>query len=203
MELIVRIAAELQETLEAAELPFCFIGGVAVQRWGRTRVTRDVDGVIFTGLGNEQPVFDLLLNRYQPRREDIRQWAIDTRVLLLERDPPGVGVDISLGSLDFEHRAVARSTYEPYTNETQLRVCSASDLVVYKAFAGRPQDWEDIKGILARSPEHLDFTLIESELEIIADLAEDDTPLRELAEVRNHIDRHRPPPTSRGNEDRG
>jgi hypothetical protein len=184
MQQLIRIAAELQATLEEAELPFCFIGGLAVQRWGRTRITRDVDGVIFTGLGNEQPVFDLLLSRYTARRDNAAQFAIDTRILLLKRDPPGVGVDLSLGTFAFEHHAIERSSLETYADDTQLRVCSASDLVIYKAFAGRPQDWEDIKGILARSHEHLDFALIYAELRVITELAEDDTPLRQLAALR-------------------
>ena len=31
----------------------CFIGGIAVQRWGEPRVTRDVDLTLLTGLGGE------------------------------------------------------------------------------------------------------------------------------------------------------
>ena len=32
---------------------FCFIGGVAVQRWGEPRLTQDVDLTVLTGVGNE------------------------------------------------------------------------------------------------------------------------------------------------------
>ncbi|MEM1446341.1 MAG: hypothetical protein AAGF84_09815 [Planctomycetota bacterium] len=182
---VLRVAAAIQRGCEERGLPFCLIGGVAIQRWGRPRVTNDADGVIFTGLGNEKSALDWLLDNYQPRRPDARQWAIDTRVLLLQDSDTGVGIDLSMGSLDFEYRTVERSTLENYPDNTQLRVCSASDLVVYKAFAGRPLDWEDVKGILARSPEYIDFELIEHELGILADLAEDDTPLRQLAEIRS------------------
>lgn len=35
-------AAEIQQLCVQAEWPFCFIGGIAVLRWGEPRVTRDV-----------------------------------------------------------------------------------------------------------------------------------------------------------------
>ena len=37
---------------------FCFIGGLAVQKWSEPRVTDDVDLTLFTGLGTEAPFID-------------------------------------------------------------------------------------------------------------------------------------------------
>lgn len=42
-------AAELvQDLCEREGWEFCFIGGLAVQRWGEPRVTRDVDLTLLT-----------------------------------------------------------------------------------------------------------------------------------------------------------
>ena len=49
-------------------------------------------------------------------------------------------------------------------------MCSAEDLVVFKAFAGRERDWLDIEGIVLRQVEALDADTIWREL----------TPLLEL-----------------------
>jgi hypothetical protein len=40
---------------------FCFIGGIAVQRWGEPRVTRAIDLSLLTGFGAEERYIDILL----------------------------------------------------------------------------------------------------------------------------------------------
>ena len=43
MNPIFAAALEMQEFCAARRFEFCFIGGVAVQRWGEPRLTVDVD----------------------------------------------------------------------------------------------------------------------------------------------------------------
>lgn len=43
MNEVFQAAAELQSICEAHGWRFCFIGGVALQRWGEPRETADVD----------------------------------------------------------------------------------------------------------------------------------------------------------------
>jgi len=43
MNALLEAAAEIQHFLLNAGEKFCFIGGVALQRWGEPRFTRDVD----------------------------------------------------------------------------------------------------------------------------------------------------------------
>jgi hypothetical protein len=42
------------------------IGGLAVQRWGDPRQTRDVDLTLLTGLGGEEAFVDPILEHYPP-----------------------------------------------------------------------------------------------------------------------------------------
>lgn len=72
------------------------IGGLAVQRWGEPRQSRDVDVALLTGFGGEARFIDGLLESFSPRRPDARQFALERRVLLLQH-PNGTPIDVSLG----------------------------------------------------------------------------------------------------------
>jgi hypothetical protein len=166
---VIRAAAELQAVCEAEQWRFCIIGGLALQRWGEPRETVDVDLTVLAGFGGEQPIVDGLLNRFPPRIEDARQFALTNRVLLLRADS-GVGLDIALGALPFEESAVERSSLFSYPGGALLRTCSAEDLVVMKAFADRAKDWLDIEGIIVRQTGRLDWSYIQSQLRPLAEL---------------------------------
>ncbi|MGH3544555.1 MAG: hypothetical protein ACRDPW_01265, partial [Mycobacteriales bacterium] len=94
-------AEELQEICIVEGWQFCFIGGLAVLRWGEPRLTRDVDVTILTGYGTEEPVVDTLLSRFSSRTEDAREFALRHRVLLLQASNQ-IPIDIALGALPFE-----------------------------------------------------------------------------------------------------
>lgn len=46
MKPLLAAAAEVQHFLRGAGEQFCFIGGIALQRWGEPRFTRDVPGLL-------------------------------------------------------------------------------------------------------------------------------------------------------------
>ena len=48
-----QVANRMQEFMRGREWKFCYIGGLALQRWGEPRVTQDIDLTLFTGFGNE------------------------------------------------------------------------------------------------------------------------------------------------------
>jgi len=156
-------ALEVQEFCLARQWGFCFIGGIAVQRWGEPRLTLDVDLALLTGFGKEPRYVDALLERFPGRIPEARDFALRNRVLLLFAGN-GVPLDISLGAMPFEERTIERSSEFSIGNGSSLRICSAEDLVVHKAFAGRDKDWADIAGIVARSAGRLDLALIDEEL---------------------------------------
>ncbi len=162
-------ALELQESCRHRGWRFCFIGAVAVQRWGEPRLTEDADLTLLTGFGGEAPFVDALLGAFRGRRPDAREFALRYRVLLLEARN-GVPLDVSLGAMPFEERAVARATPWAVGQEQALVTCSAEDLVVLKAFAGRDKDWLDIDGIALRRGGELDEGLIWRELEPLLEL---------------------------------
>ena len=100
-------AVEIEAFCRVREWRCCVIGGLATQRWGEPRQTRDVDLTILTGLGGEERFVDPILAHYEARIPDARQFALHRRVLLV-RQPTSVPLDIALGGLPYRrarHRA--------------------------------------------------------------------------------------------------
>ena len=176
-------AAQLQTFCDRRGWRSCFIGGIAVQRWGEPRVTRDIDLTLLTGFGGEEPYIDGLLSAYSGRIEGPGEFALRHRTLLL-RTPGGVGVDISLGALPFEESVVGRATVFSFGPGLDIRTCSAEDLIVLKLFASRPLDIRDAEGVVLRHKERLDWNYIETQLRPLAEVKDEPDILETLARLR-------------------
>lgn len=188
MNEVIRAAADLQAVCVAERWRYCFIGGLAVQRWGEPRETVDVDLTLLTGFGGETPFVTSLLDRFDARVPDAAAFARDTRVLLL-RAASGVGLDVALGGLPFEAEAVARSTMFTFPPDVPLRTCSAEDLLVFKAFADRPKDWLDVDGIIIRQGSAIDWDYVLRQLTPLVELKEEPRILARLSQRRAELDR--------------
>lgn len=171
-------AREVQEFLLQSGSEFCFIGGIALQRWGEPRYTRDVDLTLLCPLGSEGPVIEDVLGRFAGRILDARAFALRNRVILA-RNAAGVPIDVALGTLPFERHCVDRASKFNFGPGLDLLTCSAEDLVVLKAFAGRGQDWVDLENVLVRQRRSLDWALVVGELR----------PLLELRETPENLDK--------------
>jgi predicted nucleotidyltransferase len=167
-------AAEIQHFCRAHGWKFCVIGGLAVQRWGDPRFTRDVDFTVLTGFGQESAYVDILLAQFTGRVANAREFALINRVLLITTGS-GVPVDVSLGALPFEERLIQRASPFSLGQGESVRTCSAEDLIVLKAFAGRDRDWADIEGILMRQTGQLDQRLVFEELTPLLELKDETT----------------------------
>jgi hypothetical protein len=62
---VLAAAGEVQSFCKSQGWRFCFIGGVALQRWGEPRLTQDVDLTLLTGFGNEEKFVDALLKEFR------------------------------------------------------------------------------------------------------------------------------------------
>ena len=187
MNPLLAAALEVQAFCRAQSWRFCFIGGLAVQRWGEPRLTQDADLTVITGFGSEASFVDTLLAGFEGRLPDAREFALRNRVILL-RSSGGVPLDVALGAMPFEEHAVARASDFTIAPSAVILTCGAEDLMVFKAFAGRPQDWLDIEGIAVRQAGRLDERLIWTELIPLLELKE--TP-EDAERLRAILDRAR------------
>lgn len=174
-----QVAATVQGFCEQEGFSFCFIGGLALQRHGEPRVTRDVDLAVLAGFGGEKRVAQAFLREFAGRVGDALEFALVNRVLLLGVTAPSglgtdasVGVDVSLAALPFEEEMIGRATPFEFVQGQPLRTCSAEDLIILKAFAARPQDWVDVENVIGRQ-RRLDWDYIVPRITELADLKEE------------------------------
>lgn len=180
--LLLDAAVEIQEFCAKRRWPFCFIGGLAVQHWGEQRFIRDADPSLYTGIGDEASFVDLLLAAFAPRRVDAREFALKSRVLLLYARN-GMPIDISFGALPFEHKAAVEAKVVELAPGFRLRLCSPGVLVVFKVFAGRPLDWVDVEGVIAKSGQRIDWSEVRSEIKDLLWLKGDSAALAQLEKL--------------------
>ena len=183
-------ALELQSFFETRRWRFCFIGGLAVQRWGEPRLTLDVDCTLLTGFGQEAPYVDELLATFTGRVDAAREFALANRVLLLY-SASRMPLDIALGAMPFEERCIDRASAFDIGQGHSLLTCSADDLVVFKAFAGRDRDWLDIDTIIARHGHALDIDTIWRELTPLLELKDDTGTAPRLQQMLANASRRR------------
>ena len=188
MNAVFSAAVEVEEFCRSQGWRFCFIGGVALQRWGEPRQTVDVDLTLLTGFGGEESFADALLSRFKPRRPDAREFALSRRVLLVENEQ-GVGIDIAFGALPFERGTVERASPFQIGPGRSILTCSAEDLVIHKCFASRPQDWVDVENILVKRSPHLNLGRIFTELTPLAQLKEEPGIVDQLRRLIDKVNR--------------
>jgi hypothetical protein len=75
-----------------------------------------------------------------------------------------VPLDIALGAMPFEEHCIQRAPAFDVGDRQSLTMCSAEDLIVYNAFAGRERDWLDVEGIVVRQGAALNADTIWREL---------------------------------------
>jgi hypothetical protein len=145
--------ADVMKWLDASHIPSMVIGGVASSMLGRPRLTQDVDALVLLPEGEWAKALSSANNHgIVPRIEDPLGFARRSRMLLLTHTSSNIDIDIALGGLSFEIEALDRSqTHE--MNGFSLRLPTVEDLLIMKAFAHRPKDMEDIKGLLDANPD--------------------------------------------------
>lgn len=165
-------AWQLHSFLSPRRIPYAIIGGIAVQRWGQPRLTRDVDLTVLLPRGSEEATLRELVAAFPARIEDAVAFALEHRVLPVNVQG-GSEADISLGLPGYEEHVIARAVPYDLGNGREVRLCSAEDLIIHKALAGRPQDVLDIEGIVARQGTALDVIYVRRWLEELARVADD------------------------------
>jgi hypothetical protein len=184
MKALFHTAAELDALLTERLWQYCFIGGIALQRWGQPRLTNDIDITILTPFGQEARYVDELLGLYEGHVSDAREFALKNRVLLLVSDE-GIPIDVALGGIPFEERVVSRASRYEFLPGLSLLTCSAEDLVVLKSFADRPRDWADVETIIVRQQNQLDWGYIFEQLGPLCQVKESPDIIERLEQLHD------------------
>jgi hypothetical protein len=138
---------------ERLKLNYAVIGGIALQFWGEPRFTHDLDVTVQDKLDLPELV-RLTTEAFGSRVPDPNRFARDTRMLLLR--VADVDVDVAVALRGYEDSLFARVRSIEVEPGKRLNICSAEDLIIHKALAGRPQDLADVQSVVQRQGKKLD-----------------------------------------------
>jgi len=162
-------AWEMHEFFTRLGVPYVVIGGMAVQYWGEPRFTQDVDITVVAPPDDPDRLIQPIIRRFQSRVDDAAAFAARNRVILV-RASNGCDVDISLALPGYEDELMRRAVDYLIEPGKAIRLCSAEDLIIHKAVAGRPQDVRDIEGVVYRQRDRLDVPYIKDWLKGFSEL---------------------------------
>lgn len=128
------------------------IGGVAASILGQPRFTADIDATVVL----DDPSIELFLDQalahgFIPRIADAAAFLRRSAMLLLTHRASGIPVDIAQGLLPFERTAISKAVTIKI-EDFSVPLPRPEDLVIMKALAHRPQDIEDIRGLISSHP---------------------------------------------------
>jgi predicted nucleotidyltransferase len=152
-ETFLGVLGESTDALEAAGLPYVFIGGVASALHGRPRWTHDVD--FFVRPEDARPVLAALAAAGFTTQETDAFW-------LYKAIKQGVLVDVifrSTGDIYLDDEMLERSSIGEFKGR-KVRVVAPEDLIVIKAVVHdekTPRHWFDALGIIARADLDWDY----------------------------------------------
>ncbi|MCJ7532684.1 MAG: hypothetical protein MUO64_16870 [Anaerolineales bacterium] len=113
----------------------------------------------------------MITGQFSSRVADPFQFAQQTCMILITASN-GVDVDISLALPGYEDEMFARTVEVELQSGRSIRLCSAEDLIIHKAIAGRPQDTIDIQGVIYRQGDKLNIIAIRAWLGQFSDILE-------------------------------
>jgi predicted nucleotidyltransferase len=142
----------LQRLLQKYENRGVIIGGIAVGFLGKPRFTADVDAIFLLSI-DDIPQFLEFAHEESivPRIQNAKEFARKNRILLLKHSITDTDIDISLGILPFEEEMVERGSIKSVAN-LSVRLPTPEDLIIMKAIAQRPKDFDDIRTIVEKYP---------------------------------------------------
>lgn len=150
--------SDASQVLEARGIRFAVIGGLAVSLRGQPRMTVDVDLVVLADIDQAiQLVRELEATPFEPLFSGVEEVIARAYILPLRHRTTGIRVDVSIGMSGFERQAVGRAV-PVAIGDLSVPVVAIEDLLVMKALAGRPQDEQDIRGLIAANGDAIDWT---------------------------------------------
>jgi predicted nucleotidyltransferase len=181
MNLQINAALRLHEFLaKHLELEYVIIGGIALQFWGEPRFTHDVDITVQSKLDITDLV-NQMTEAFESRVSDPYKFVKDTGMILLSVE--GVDIDISIALEGYEEVLFARNQSIEAAPDRVIKICSAEDLIIHKALAGRPQDSSDIQSVIYRQGDDLDLRYIRSWLKEFSSAVMDDSILERFEQA--------------------
>jgi predicted nucleotidyltransferase len=151
----------IEKTCTSNGLQYAVIGGIAATLYGSARTTIDVDLIVKTEVDSIGNVFDVFTRDFVPLKARPLEFFRTYYVLPLVHKASQVKVDVSAALSGFEHSALKRAR-SLHFGAVEATFCSAEDLILFKLIANRERDRVDVKEIVTRRMDRLDWPYLRS-----------------------------------------
>ncbi len=167
-----KLIKKIAQRLDEDNIPYMVIGGQAVLVYGRARLTRDIDitlGLDTDGFSLVEKICKKLNLRILPEKPE--EFAGETKVLPTEEPKSKIRVDFVFSFSEYERKALERVVPVQIDNYPVM-FASCEDVIIHKIVAGRAVDEEDVKSILVKNRDAIDFKYIRKWLSEFGKIAE-------------------------------
>ncbi len=162
---LISVAKIIQDFFEEQDWQFSFIGGIASQFWDKQQLTKNIELALLTRFddgeltefNDAESLIDTLLEKFEGRKKDVKQFALSNRVILLQTES-GIGFDVLLGHSEFAYSMIERAKYKAYLPNLGLKICTPEDFIV-KALADKDEYLSVIETVLTKEI-FIDFSYI-------------------------------------------
>ena len=154
---LTQVLAKFSNELEARSLRYALIGGLAASIRGRIRTTEDLDLILLCSLDESLAFVESLEESgFSSLVDDYEEIARSALLIPLVHDVSGIQLDLAIGLSGFEQQIVERA--DPMIIDgSEIFVATAEDVLLLKVLAGRPQDLQDVDGIVNVQADQFDW----------------------------------------------
>jgi predicted nucleotidyltransferase len=149
--------ADAAAWLRSNSVRFALVGGLAASLRGQTRTTAAVDMIIAADAKRALALAESLdTSPFKPLFQDFRRVVETSLILPLRHRSTNIKLDLALGISGFEQQAIARAEIVEMAG-VAVPVVTSEDLLIMKVLAGRPQDDQDVRGLVIAQGDRLDW----------------------------------------------
>ncbi len=156
--------------LDTHAIPYMIIGGIANLVWGVPRATLDVDVTIWVAEDDIPGFLAQVTRSFELQVPDPQGFVKETRVLPA-KVREGFHVDFIFAQLPYEKVAIERAVVHQI-HGVGVKVCSPEDLIIHKIISERPQDLNDVRGIIRQLGDRLDRDYLDPIVQGLSDYLE-------------------------------
>jgi predicted nucleotidyltransferase len=170
--MIEKLIKKTARLLDRQKIPYMIIGGQAVLLYGRPRLTRDID--ITLGIDTDKfESIEAVCKKLKLKIlvENPKDFAQETKVLPAEEPDSKMRIDFIFSFTPYEEQAI-KNAKKILVDDYPVKFASCEDIVIHKMVAGRAIDEEDVKSILAKNKNAVNFEYVNKWLSEFAKISE-------------------------------
>lgn len=147
------VIARIAQAFEREGIRYVVIGGQAVLRYGRPRLTDDIDFSLLVPCYRPEQVLRICADLgLESRAPDAGDFILRAALFPAFHRAAAINVDFAFGDSPYEEGVIERAEVESI-HGVAVRFASAEDLVIQKVLARRDVDLGDIRWIVVRRPQ--------------------------------------------------